>query len=201
MKKVKSLYNGTLEIHSYRGQKMLDSRNANYSYGTAHTVWQKALELAAFPSKGKVLLCGLGGGSIVRILQDERKFKGKVEVLEIDPVMIEIADEEFGLKETASLLIQEADAHHYIIHEKWKADAVIVDVSIDFGIPPVFLQLEFWKAIHEKIARPGLIVFNALGDARKIRAIRESMKALGWNESLHRKVGGSNAIWIARLEK
>ena len=89
-KYVESAINGRLEITWYNGKKVLDVKNANYSYGTLQKILHFGLEKIDLLSVSNVLVLGMGGGSIIETLRKELNFLGEIIAVEIDPKVVEI---------------------------------------------------------------------------------------------------------------
>lgn len=197
MKKIESKFNGTLEVGMYKGRKVLDSENANYSFGAAQGVWNETLAQIDLAQVKSVLLFGLGAGSVLDIMRHEFKFKNHITCVEIDPVVIDIAKKEFGVKPSKNLAIECMDAYDYVLSTKEKFDLIIVDISIDYTIPEKILTEKFWKAIVKLGHENGMIAFNALNYGRKITHIREILKGAGYKYKVKHKVNGTNSVVFA----
>ena len=113
-KKVESKYSGTLEITWHNGKKHLNTKNANYSYGSLQTILKIGLQKIDITNCKKILVLGLGGGSVIDTLLNDFKYKNHITALDIDPVIIDIAKEEFNLSEKKNLKIICADAFDFI---------------------------------------------------------------------------------------
>jgi len=156
-KKVKSLYNGDLKIVWFNGKKLLDSKNANYSYGSLQEILQIGVAQFDVLAFKKILVLGLGGGSIITILRNEYLYKEHITAIEIDPEIIKIAEEEFHIKSNNKLKIVCADAYDFVLKNKVEFDFVIIDLFIDNVIPAPFFSTEFW----EHLANTKQLLFNA----------------------------------------
>ena len=90
--KKKSSISETIEVTWNNGELVIDSKNTNYSYGSLQRILRKGLKYIGFERIKKfdnVLLLGVAGGSVIKTLVEEIKFKGKITGVEIDPAMIE----------------------------------------------------------------------------------------------------------------
>jgi len=96
-KKVKSKFNDTLEITWLNGKKHLNTKNANYSYGTLQEILKFGLEKIDLNKANSILLLGLGGGCVIETLLDEFNYKNKITAVDIDPSIIDIAENEFNI--------------------------------------------------------------------------------------------------------
>lgn len=198
--KIQSKYSGVLEINFVDGRKVLDSKNTSYSYGNLQKVWDKALQKINIEHVEKVLILGMGGGSSVQLLIEKYHFKGKIVAIEIDPVIIEIADKEFNIKPGKDLRIVCADAADYIKKRTTAFDLILIDLFIDDRVPGKFLSREFWKACAGKIAKGGQMLFNAFEDVEKLKAVREELEMAGLKTRLFTKVNDSNMMVYGKRE-
>ena len=97
LKKVNSEINGKLEVNLINGKKTLDTPTSNYSYGALQKVLHKGLSIIKFDSNvKKVLVLGLGAGSIIDTIRNDFKSAAYIELIENDPEVIKIAKDEFG---------------------------------------------------------------------------------------------------------
>lgn len=160
-KTVYSEINGDIEITWQNGKKVLNTQNANYSYGNLHKVMQFGLRKVNLTDISQVLLLGLGGGSAIKILRETFQYKNQITAVEIDPEVITLAKEEFGIceGETTSIICQDALA--YVHNETTKYDLIIIDIFIDILVPDEFYTLHFWERISALTQKEGSVVFNA----------------------------------------
>jgi spermidine synthase len=199
MAKFKSKFNGSLEVNFLNGRKVLDSENANYSFGAAQGVWNKTLGRIDLSKVKSVLVFGLGGGSVLDILRNDFSYKGKITAVEIDPVVVKLAKEEFGVVESSTLKVICMDGFDYVTTKKSSFDLIIVDISIDYTIPENILTLEFWNPLMKRIKPNGMIAFNALNYSSKILHIKKALTAFGFDHKVYNKVNGTNTVLIAHL--
>lgn len=197
MKKIKSKYNGTLEINTLDGRKVLDTEQFNYSYGNAQKVLRFALRKADLRAVRKVLLCGLGGGSVIDLLRNEFAYTGHITAVELDPVIVEIAEEEFGIGEDALHTIVCGDAYEYVLKSRQKFDLIFVDVSLDFLLPEPFLRADFWNAVVKRSNATATVLFNALSGKQDLSTMQAAFAEGAFTLNKHRRVNGSNTVFVA----
>jgi spermidine synthase len=196
IRSVESNHNGKMEIVVHRGKKMLDSQNANYSYGAAHELWKMMLSKAPLKNVESILILGLGGGTIIRLLREKFRFEGKITTVELDAVIIKLAKEEFGIERDARTKIICDDAVHFIGSKKGRFDLILVDISIDFDLPPAILSSEFWSNLILRINPSGMIIFNALSQNRSLAPIKKQIKEEGFDWKMWSKVNGTNNVAV-----
>jgi len=199
-KQVQSKANGLLEITWMNGKKVLDSKNANYSYGSLQKLLSYGLSKIEIPVKSDILLLGLGGGSIVQSLRTTFKHQGKITAIEIDPVIIDIARNEFNIDAIDSLEIICDDAIRYVEDCKEQFEIIILDIFIDNTVPEPFYTTTFWTKVINILKLQGTIVFNAginLKDATKIETLKTAFKTQ-MNFEQYNNVMGTNTVLIGR---
>jgi len=165
-KKVKSEFNGTLEITWYNGKKHLNTKNANYSYGSLQKILKFGLNKMDLSRCNNVLVLGLGGGSVIKTLGKIIGQNKSIVGVDIDPVIVKIAKEEFKLSKIENLEIICDDASDFMRKNKSIFDLIIVDLFIDTKIPSPFFEILFWKNIVEATSKEGNILFNASLDSK-----------------------------------
>jgi hypothetical protein len=86
----------SLEVTWANGELVLDSENANYSYGSLQRIlrlgWIRKIAVMKFLFWELV-------ADVIKTLVDEIKFKGSITGVEIDPEIINIANTYFKLDE------------------------------------------------------------------------------------------------------
>lgn len=159
-RKVHSEINGPMEITYTAGKKVLNSKNANYSFGPLQEILEFGLTKVDLKKVDNLLLLGLGGGSIIKSLRDTFDFRNQIYAVEIDPEMIRIAKEEFGIVESWNTKIIEDDAFLFTKTTKRKYQLVIVDLFIDTEVPQIFYQKEFCDRLARIISPGGAFIYN-----------------------------------------
>lgn len=129
-----------------------------------------------------VLLLGLGGGNMVRTFQRElgTQFTFDITAVEIDPVVIQAAQQYFGLqKHEANLVVD--DARHYLRTTDKQYDIIIVDAyTHEMQIPPMLATREFFQEIHDHLNPNGLLGMNAFvtPGSRYIEKLRSTITSV-----------------------
>lgn len=198
-KTFQSTFNGALEVSFRDGRKVLDSENANYSYGSAQNVWSKVFKKIALGDLKTALVFGLGGGSVLDVLRSDFDYTGKITAVEIDPIVVQLAKEEFGIVESKLLKIVCMDAYDYVLKRKGNFDLIVVDISIDYTIPEKILREDFWTSLASRMNTNGTLVFNALNYTNKIAHIKEVLTNSGAQLKVIKKVNGTNTIVFAKF--
>jgi len=200
-KKIKSKYNGTLEITWYNGKKHLNSKNANYSYGSLQKILKFGLQHIKLQHCQNILILGLGAGSVIETLLKDFKYKKNIKAVEIDPVIIEIAKKEFNLSENKNLHIICDDALNYMKQNKTEFDLIIIDLFIDTEVPDMFVTSNFWNNLVKSNSKNGSILFNGSLNSNIDKHLSEIISLLHNNKYQTKKlekVNGTNTLLIAK---
>ncbi len=200
-KTIESKYSGTLEITWYNGKKHLNSKNANYSYGSLQRILKFGLEKVNLSKVNSVLVLGMGGGSVIETLREDFNYTKHIEAVEIDPVIIDIANTEFGICEDEMLKIYYTDAFEFVKTNDKIFDVIIVDLYLDLTVPDKFLSPEFWGNVISSKSSKGTIIFNAsVGDSKDntITLLTDYIKSKVYKVDIYENVNNTNNIIIAR---
>jgi len=123
------------------------------------------------PEVENVLFIGGGGFSgPKRFLEDYDWVK--VDVVEIDPQVVRVAEEYFGLKPDPRLKVYIQDGRVYLASSEKKYDLVVMDTYDKSFIPFHLMTLEFWREMERDLKPQGVVVLNFIssleGDASRI---------------------------------
>lgn len=146
----KSEISKNLEVTWNNGELVLDSENTNYSYGSLQRILRKGLKYIGFKriqNFDSVLVLGVAGGSVIKTLVDEVKFKGKITGVEIDEEIVKIANSYFKLNEIPNLELVIDDAFEYVLKTKEKYDLIIIDIFQDTTMPTFCLKISLLKEL------------------------------------------------------
>jgi len=197
--KIQSEYSGIVEITWSNGRKVLDSAHTNYSYGSLQRILKFGLKQIDLKKSRNALLLGLGGGSVIKTLRDEFNFIKKITAIEIDPVLIDLAANEFDIKTSEQLDIINEDASEFVQTTSETFDLIIVDLFIDNQVPEVFYLTEFWANITRITSTNGYVIFNASVSQPSHNLLSNLTIFLkkSFSIELFTKVEGTNTILIA----
>ena len=163
--KKKSAVSKNLEITWNNGQLVLDSANTNYSYGSLQRTLRKGLLAIGFRrifQMENILVLGVAGGSVIKTLADEIKFKGKITGVEIDPGVIALANDYFGLDKIPNLEIIVDDAFEFVLKARDKYDLIIIDIFRDTEMPNFLFEKFFINRTCFLLKSKGIILFNTM---------------------------------------
>ncbi len=121
--------------------------------GPVAGVWQSLVPRSRVE---KVLIMGLGGGTLAQLLLD-RYLGVKITAYEIDPRIVEVAREFFALNREVKVIV--ADARE-AFKDKAKYDLVVVDLYSGRNAPSFIDDYKFITQVKSKIRPDGSAVFN-----------------------------------------
>jgi spermidine synthase len=200
---VTSGISGKLQVRYVNGRLVLDSRHANYSFGSLHRLFRKLftiIDLRSSPPEN-ILLLGMGGGSVISIIRDEYGMGIPITAVEIDPEVIRIAGEHFGAGNYRNLEIVCADAAGYIKSADGRFGMIIIDLFVDNTVPAPFTGLQFLCDCKSKLAGGGILLFNFIVDTAaqhdQYREMTGNLSTAGFSWS-EKRIFASNRVLIAR---
>lgn len=150
-----------LKIYWKKDKKILDTKNANYSYDGLQEVLNRGLDQIPIESIESVLILGMGAGCVVDSLRNKFFYYGPVLGVELDPVVIEIAEKEFGISEFRDVEIIQADAKKFLRKHPHQYDLIVIDVFVDIQVPRKFYSERFWNKVENCVTTDGFVLFNA----------------------------------------
>ena len=131
------------------------------------------------PKQERVLIVGLGGGSMVHFLKHHDPSL-KVDVVDIDPMIVEVADQFFQVKSDGNVKIYAEDGEKFLKNTKELYDVIYMDAflkpapdtSIE-GIPAHLQTIAFYKETQKKLKPGGLVVFNLNGNPKLDKEMKD----------------------------
>lgn len=172
--KKKSTRSKMIEVTWANGELVLDTENTNYSYGSLQRILRYGLRNIGYDKileMEHILLLGVAGGSVVKTLVDEIEYKEKITGVEIDPDMIEIANQYFNLNQIKQLEVVIDDAFEFVLKTKEKYDLIIIDIFEDIHMPNFLFEKFFVDRICTILKDAGFVLFNTmiLDEAHNVR--------------------------------
>jgi spermidine synthase len=118
--------------------------------------------LAFVPKLQRMLIVGLGGGSLPRFFRQLFP-KLRIDVVELDPVVVEVAREYFRFEADARMRVHLEDARDYIERFENQFDLVVLDGFDSETIPRHLSTLEFLQGVRRALVPGGVAVSNVWG--------------------------------------
>jgi spermidine synthase len=119
------------------------------------------LAVAANPDAERVLVLGLGGGAITkRMWRDYPEMT--IDSVEIDPAVVDVARDYFGLPEDERSRVFVEDARRYIQRTSETYDIIIIDAYYADSLPSHLTTREFLSEVDERLAPGGVVAYNVI---------------------------------------
>lgn len=113
------------------------------------------------PDAKKMLLIGLGGGSIPKKVQKEFPHM-EIDAVEIDPEVIKMAKEYFHVKENKLLRLHAQDGRLFMARTPHQYDIILLDAYFTDAMPFHLATKEFFQLAQKKLTPNGIIVANLI---------------------------------------
>jgi spermidine synthase len=156
------------------------------------------------PAARTMLFLGLGGGSAPKRIW--RDLPGlKLQVVELDPVVVDVAHRFFGVPDDPRLAIAVSDGRQYLERHSGRWDVIAIDTFYEDGVPFHLTTREFLELAHARLSPGGVIVTNVIGalqgDGSKLfRAVYRTYRSVFPTVLVHpvgAGVGYQNLIVVA----
>lgn len=120
-----------------------------------------SLGFAFRPDAKKMLLIGLGGGSIPKKINKE--FPNiEIDAVEIDPEVIKLAKDHFNVKESKLLRLHAQDGRLFLTRAQAQYDIIMLDAYFTDSMPFHLATKQFFELAHRKLTPNGIIVANLI---------------------------------------
>lgn len=118
--------------------------------------------LAIKPDATSTLVIGLGGGSVVkRMWRDYPDMR--IDAVELDPEVIEIAHAYFALPQDERIRIYSGDGREFVSTTANRYDIVIVDAFDEDVVPRPLKTEEFLRSVRDHLTSDGAVAYNFIG--------------------------------------
>lgn len=135
------------------------------------------------PEPQRVLVVGYGAGSMVRFLEHHDP-EVVVEAIDIDPEIVAIAEEYFGMRPQANVRV--ADGYEVLRTAEVQWDVVFLDAFLgpseetdSTGVPLRLKEIPFYEAVKAHLADGGVVCFNINSHARIDEDVAGIRRAFG----------------------
>lgn len=148
-----------------------------------------------------VLLLGLGGGNLLNVF---KKYNHKVDAVEIDPRIADLAKQYFikpSIAKSTNFIVD--DARKIIRKSNKKYDIIVFDVFRGESPPTHVLTIESLKDLKKNMKPDGLVLINYIGNVEErgaaAKAIIKTTKNAGFYTEFIKVPVVDNVIIAARL--
>lgn len=150
----------------------------------------------------RVLIVGLGGGSMVHFLKHHDPDL-TIDAIEIDPVVVQLADKYFDVRDGDGVNIHTVDGFKYLRETVQRYDVIYMDAFLKpsadtdaTGVPQRLKTIEFFKSIQEKLSPGGLVVFN-INSHKKLDEDLKTIRLAFTKATVIRCPGSGNSVVVA----
>ncbi len=164
---------GNHRVLSFNGSQ--ESRVSRFNGMLGHFEYTEYLQLPLLwtPKAKRVLMIGLGGGSIQKAYN--HYFPDVVvDAVELDPMVVGVAKQFFGIQESNRLKIHQSDGRVFLKNTKEKYDVILLDAytSSRTGsfIPYHLATKEFFALAAQRLTEDGVLAYNVIGTTDGWRA-------------------------------
>lgn len=125
------------------------------------------------PKSPRTLMVGLGGGRAVKLLLDHDAAL-QMDVVEVNPVVVDVAQKFFGVDPSDRLRIHVADGRAFFDDRTDRWDLVVLDAFGNDFIPFHLTTTEFLRVVQQHLTADGAVVANLW--SRNDRLFRSMIK-------------------------
>lgn len=142
--------------------------------------------LAINPHMRSVLFVGLGGGSGPRRFRHDYP-DVSIDIVEIDPVVVDVAKKYFHFKEDEKMKVTVKDARVFLSRPTKRYDLIVLDAyaSSKYGthVPFHLATKEFFELTAKRLKPKGVLMYNVIGrtagaGSKPVRAIYKTMRTV-----------------------
>lgn len=159
-----SEFNPHLEVLLVNGRHQLITKDAIYSYDDKYDNFYKSfkqINWSIFKPK-KVLVLGLGLGSVIYILEKKFDFIFDYIAVEIDSEIVRMAHK-YTLKHLKSYVeVMLVDAENYLNITTENYDLILMDIFQSSEIPEKFQNTAFLSKLSSRLNANGLLFYNRM---------------------------------------
>ncbi|PLX83010.1 MAG: hypothetical protein C0614_05815 [Desulfuromonas sp.] len=162
----------------------------------------------AEPPIKRVLMLGLGGGAMAQFIA--RKFpEVTLDIIEIDPLVVEVAEKYFGFKPERNGQVQVGDGRRLLRKSGQVYDVIILDAYKAGGIPFHLTTREFMEIVKNHLSPGGVAVIHLWAEYAN-KYLRAQVKTIAsvfpYNYSFYDNEGSFNIFatqrdrWLTKSE-
>lgn len=181
-----------LEVIKSNGKYVLNSLEANYSFGGVHIIFDKLFQrinIRQYDFKN-VLVLGMGAGSVIKLLQEEYDINCSITAVEKDGVIIELAKKYFSIDKYKSLTIVNADAFEYVDTTTNSYDLIISDLFVEFNVPEKFASQEYLMNLKRISNDKACVIYNKMTELaihkRELNYLYDDFERIFPGSEIHR---------------
>ena len=194
--------NPLLEVVFQDGKYMLNSANANYSFGGLYELFNLIFKQIPVDWKNttNILILGFGAGCTVPLIKQYNP-GSRIVGVEADSKVIELGRKYFNIDSYEKTTIICDTALNYVTNTNQKFDLVIIDVYVDLDVPNEVESIEFLEKLKLTLNQNGIVMFNKLTPTKSYRKqipeLSNLYKEVFGNIELHR-IMETGSIFVSK---
>ena len=155
-----SILNPFLQVVIRNGRLLLNTYNANYSYGSLQDAFRFVFKKIKIEDKKikDILVLGFGCGSVAALFNGYKNVE--ITGVEADEKVLALYEKYFIEEITSELILVEAFSEDYVTTITKTYDLIIVDVFIDIEVPSSIKESSFYKPLQNRLNKNGILIFN-----------------------------------------
>lgn len=159
-KQYKSGIHGDIRVTSWFGKKALVAGGVRQSGAEYEWMWSEVMRRYAGADFRQGLVLGVGGGTVIQYMLDNFP-KMQIVGVELDPVMLAIAEEQFGIVSNERLDLVQEDAYTWLRRYKnLTFDFIVVDLFVGRKNPEWVGTRRFLFDLKRLVSLGGVVVIN-----------------------------------------
>ena len=159
-----------------------------------------ALPILLGSKEADVLVVGLAGATIPRQMNYFFKDQARIDGVEIDSKVIDLANKYFDLQNIKMNVINQ-EGRMYLTHTSKKYDIIIIDAfQNELYIPWTLTTAEFWQVVKSKLNNGGIVAINinsGAKDSKLFQAITNTQASVFKNVYLANSKDQFNSLVVA----
>ncbi len=173
--------NDVIDIYEWDSERVVKFNGIVYSRLNSkslytHEYWDFFLPLGFAFDRPKILMIGLGGGTIAYQLHRLKGPSVSIDVVDIDKEMVNVMKD--FLKVDVGVNITIADGAEFVKGKRGCYDIVILDAYVNDKIPVQFFDIGFVSAVSETLSENGIFAFNYIGSSNGHATLKEYLHVL-----------------------
>lgn len=160
-----SRFNRDIRVIEEWGVPRLLVNGSRQSGPTIEDLWKQAIHafpIPHLPKKPSILVLGVGGGTVMRLLNKQWS-EARFTAVDIDATMIDIAKQFFGFDTFPHIQFVVCDALGFIQNATPKAyDCLVIDLFIGRIIPSFVSSPSFYQSLRRSLKPGGILLINYL---------------------------------------
>ena len=177
---VQSPFNGKLTaVKELAWGTHITAGGITQSGGIAQDIWRTVFKRFGQREFKNVLIVGLGGGGIAKLVSKNWP-NSKMVGVEIDPIIVDLGKKYLGLNKI-NIEIHIEDGYSFcksLLKQKKKFDLICIDTYVGQEFPKKFESEEFSLLVSKLLDKSGVAIFNRLYYMEKINLAHEFQKKL-----------------------